>query len=367
MGQLSKTPKQIKMNISVILPAYNAADYIHDAIDSILQQQFKGTFELIIVNDCSTDKTSEILEAYRTDERVRIFKTERNTGYPGAMNLGLKHARGKYISRMDADDVVDPALLQMTFDFHEVMGDDVAFVSCRRYWISYSGKPYHKSYDSRGEHIREYWQDLIDRKRAFTDVGSLFRRSIAEAVGGYNDYQRSGMDVDLWLRIMEYTEKPCLTLIHPLVGKRLLPESIIFRPNTTNANNIPRELALFRRSRSLPPHHKPSKDWLAEVRKEFPENRNTIRKVSLSMEVALTNRWLGDQQGYLAFLRLSMKRNPLMTLKILLRSLLLGWKHDFIQGRPALEALTMKIGPGSKMTSTVSEMSLTDHSQSLQS
>ena len=60
------------MNISVILPAYNAADYIHDAIDSILQQQFKGTFELIIVNDCSTDKTPEILEAYRTDERVRL-------------------------------------------------------------------------------------------------------------------------------------------------------------------------------------------------------------------------------------------------------------------------------------------------------
>lgn len=355
------------MNISVILPAYNAADYIHDAIDSILQQQFKGSFELIIVNDCSTDGTADILERYRTDERVRIFKTERNLGYPGAMNLGLKQARGKYISRMDADDVVDPALLQMTFDFHEVMGEDIAFVSCKRYWISYSGKPYHKSYNSRGEHIREYWQDLIDRKRAFTDVGTLFRRSIAEAVGGYNNYQRSGMDVDLWLRIMEFTDKPCLTLIHPLVGKRLLPESIIFRPNTTNSNNIPRELALFRRSKSLPPHHKPSKDWLAEVRKEFPENRKTLRKVTLSMEVALINRWLGDQPGYQAFVKLSVKRNPFITLKILLRSLLFGWKHDFIKGRPALEPLTMKIGPGMSKTFTPTETSMAGLSQSLSS
>lgn len=333
------------MNISVILPAYNAADYIHQAIDSILRQQFKGSFELIIVNDCSTDNTPEILETYRTDERVRIFRTERNMGYPGAMNLGLKQARGKYIARMDADDVVDPALLQMTFDFHEVMGDDVAFVSCKRYWISYSGKPYHRAYDQTGAHIREHWRDLINRKRAFTDVGTLVRRHIIEAVGGYNDYQRSGMDVDLWLRIMEFTEKPCLTLIHPLVGKRLLPESIIFRPNTTNANNIPRELALFRTTRGLPPDFKPSKDWLAEVRKEFPENRKTLRKVTLSMEVAFINRWLGDRKGFYAFLKMSVQRNPMMTLKILMHNLLLGWKHDFIKGRPVLEPLTMNIGP----------------------
>lgn len=325
------------MEISVIMPAYNAEDFIQNAIESVLEQQFKGSFELIIVDDCSTDTTPEILEQYRRDERVRIMKTERNMGYPGAMNIGLKEARGKYISRMDADDVMESVLLQMTFDFHEVLGEDVAFVSCKRYWISYSGKPYHKSYDPNEQHIRETWSNLINRKRSFTDVGTLFRRALAEAVGGYNSYQRSGMDVDLWLRILEHTKKPCLTLVHPLVGKRLLPESIIFRPDTTNANNIPRELALLRTSRALPVNYKPSKDWLAEVKKEYPDNKKNLSKVTLSMEVAFINQWIGDTKGYRAFLRLSFNRNPFMTLKLLLHRVLFGWKHDFIKGLPKLE------------------------------
>lgn len=335
------------MDISVIMPAYNAADHIVDAIESVLEQQFKGSFELIIVNDCSGDSTPEILDKYRADKRVRIFKTERNLGYPGAMNLGLKQARGKYISRMDADDVMVPILLQMTFDFHEVLGEDVAFVSCKRYWISYSGKPYHKSYNPKEQHIRETWADLIKRKRSFTDVGTLFRRSLAEAVGGYNDYQRSGMDVDLWLRILEFTEKPCLTLVHPLVGKRLLPESIIFRPNTTNANNIPRELALLRTSRGLHVNYRPSKDWLAEVRKDFPDTKKNLSKVTLSMEVAFINQWLDDSKGFRAFLKLSFNRNPLMTIKLLLKKMIFGWKHDFIKGCPVIEPLPMLIGEAS--------------------
>jgi glycosyltransferase involved in cell wall biosynthesis len=357
----------MSMNISVILPAYNAQDYIVDAIESVLNQRFKGVFELIIVNDCSTDKTHEILNGYKQDHRVRILKTEKNLGYPGAMNLGLKHAQGKYISRMDADDVINPVLLQMTYDFHEVLGEDVAFVSCKRFWISYSGKPYHKSYDTHGQHIREYWDNLINRQRAFTDVGSLFRRSIALAIGGYNDYQRSGMDVDLWLRIMEHTGKPCLTLIHPLVGKRLLPDSIIFRKNTTNANNIPRELAMLRKSMSLAPDFKPSQEWLEKVRKEFPENRQALNKVTLSMEVALINRWLGDNIGFKSFLKLSMQRNPVMTLKILIRTLVFGWKHDFIKGRPDLEALTLKMSPEEIMSTVQWPLNVHQQKQPLES
>lgn len=332
------------MDISVIMPAYNAAAYIQDAIDSVLAQQFKGSFELIIVNDCSTDSTAEILERNLQDQRVRVLNTPKNGGYPGAMNLGLKEARGKYISRMDADDVMDPVLLQMTFDFHEIMGDDIAFVSTKRYWISYAGIPYHKKYDALEQHIHETWKDLVNRKRSFTDVGTLFRRNLAEAVGGYNEYQRSGMDVDLWLRILEYTGKTCLTLVHPLVGKRLLPESIIFRPNTTNANNIPRELALLRTSRGLHANYKPTKDWLEDMKKEYPENPKTLRKVTLSMEVAQINWWLGDKKGFYSFLKLSLSRNMLMTMKILTRHMLFGWKNEFIKGRPTLEPTTFKIG-----------------------
>lgn len=339
------------MKISVIIPSYNAADYIQQAVENVLEQNFNDNFELIIVDDCSTDSTLAILESYRSNKRVRILKTDRNLGYPGAMNLGLSFARGKYISRMDADDVVNPLLLQMTFNFHEALGEDVAFVSSKRFWISHSGYTYHKIYDASAMHIHEYWEDLINRNRLFTDVGTLFKRNIAEAVGGYNDYQRSGMDVDLWLRMMEYTGKPCLTLIHPLVGKRLVPDSIIFRPNTTNANNVPRELALLRKSRKLPPDYKPSKDWLTKVRKDNLEDRKSSRKVRMTMEVALINRWLGERKGFIAFLKLSLKRNPLVTMKILIQSRLFGWKHDFIKGSPNLELMMLNISAGQHLPS----------------
>ena len=325
------------MNISVILPAYNAEKFIRQAIDSVLAQDFKGTWELIVVNDQSTDGTAKIVAAYEQTSRVRLFHTDRNVGYPTAMNLGLSHARGTYICRMDADDVMNPSLLRMTHDFHEIMGDDVAFVSCKRYWISYSGKPYYKMAEPGQEHQREYWEDLINRKRQFTDVGSLYRRRLAEEIGGYNTYERSGMDVDFWLRMMEHTGKPCLTLSHPLVGKRLLPASIIFRPATTTNNNIPRELALLRQREGLPADHRPTSEWLEKVRREIPQEKKTSGKVSMSVDIAMINLWLKDYQGFSAFLMMSFKRNPLQTTRILIRHSIFGWFHDFIEGQPELE------------------------------
>jgi glycosyltransferase involved in cell wall biosynthesis len=341
------------MKISVILPAYNAERFIRQSIESVLGQDTRETFELIVVDDCSTDGTADILRSYGNDERIRVYRTERNGGYPTAMNLGLSHARGKYISRMDADDVMNPALLRLTHDFHEVLGEDVAFVSSKRYWISYAGKPYHKDYDAGQDHQREYWEDLIDRKRNFTDVGSLYLRSLAEAIGGYNTYERSGMDVDFWLRIMEHTGKPCLTLCHPLVGKRLLPDSIIFRPNTTNANNIPRELALYRKNQGLPAGYRPTSDWLEKTRRNFPENKAVRQKVSMPVDIAMINLWLRDYRGFLAFLRLSLSRNPGHTMKILLRHGIFGWYHDFNDGAPNLAPVAMRVSAGRGPDKTV--------------
>ena len=335
------------MNISVILPAYNAEKFIRQAIDSVLAQDFKGSWELIVVNDQSTDGTAKILAGYAEDPRVRVFHTNKNGGYPTAMNLGLSHARGNYISRMDADDVMNPSLLRMTHDFHEIMGDDVAFVSCKRYWISYSGKPYYKMAEPGQEHQREYWQDLINRKRQFTDVGSLYRRRLAEEIGGYNTYERSGMDVDFWLRMMEHTGKPCLTLCHELVGKRLLPASIIFRPATTVNNNIPRELALLRRREGLPADHRPTSEWLDNVRREIPAEKKVAGKVSMPVDIAMINLWLKDYRGFGAFLLMAFKRNPVQTTRILIRHSIFGWFHDFIEGQPPIEALPLQISaPG---------------------
>src|SRR3954469_1098404 len=93
--------------VSVIMPVYNARAYVAEAIDSVLAQTF-GDFELILVDDGSTDGSLDILRGYeKRDPRVRVISRP-NTGIVGALNDGLKLARGEFIARIDADDASLP-------------------------------------------------------------------------------------------------------------------------------------------------------------------------------------------------------------------------------------------------------------------
>lgn len=103
--------------ISVILPAYNAEKYLREAIDSILAQTYTN-FELLVINDGSTDKTEEIILSY-SDSRIRYIKNEENLKLIKTLNKGIDLARGKYIARMDADDISLPCRLEKELDFME--------------------------------------------------------------------------------------------------------------------------------------------------------------------------------------------------------------------------------------------------------
>lgn len=93
-----------KPSISVIVPVYNAAGCLHRSLRSVLRQTLPD-FELIVVDDCSTDESAEILRDYRAlDDRVRVFSTAKNGGPGAARNVGLGHARGRYIAFLDSDD-----------------------------------------------------------------------------------------------------------------------------------------------------------------------------------------------------------------------------------------------------------------------
>lgn len=97
-------------SVSVVMPAYNAEKYLREAIDSILAQTYTD-FELIIINDGSTDATKEIIQSY-TDPRIVYIENEVNSGICVTLNKGLDAARGKYIARMDSDDIALPNRLE---------------------------------------------------------------------------------------------------------------------------------------------------------------------------------------------------------------------------------------------------------------
>lgn len=103
--------------ISVILPVYNAATFLKDAIDSLLSQTYTD-FELLIYDDGSTDNSRSIIDTYHDTRIVRHY-SDTNQGLIAVLNKGLLEAKGKYIARMDADDISLPDRFKMQFDFME--------------------------------------------------------------------------------------------------------------------------------------------------------------------------------------------------------------------------------------------------------
>jgi len=128
--------------VTVLMPVYNGEKYIREAIESILRQTFTD-FEFLIVNDGSTDKSIEIIQSYN-DSRIKLVNNERNLGLIATLNKGLDLARGKYIARMDCDDISLPERLKKQVEFMnthpevgacgtrvKTIGDKVCIRECR--------------------------------------------------------------------------------------------------------------------------------------------------------------------------------------------------------------------------------------------
>lgn len=117
-------------DISVIMSVYNGEAYLEEAIESIINQTFKN-WELIVINDCSTDSTPEILSSLSNkDERIKVHTNEVNLRLPTSLNKAISLSSGKYIARMDADDISLPNRLEKQYRFMEE-NSDVALSSCR--------------------------------------------------------------------------------------------------------------------------------------------------------------------------------------------------------------------------------------------
>ncbi len=120
----------MKPSISVIMSVYNGEEYLSEAIESVIGQTFKN-WELIIINDCSKDKTAEILADFASkDERIKVHTNEVNLKLPTSLNRAISESSGKYIARMDADDICLPERLEKQFKFMEE-NPDVSLSSCR--------------------------------------------------------------------------------------------------------------------------------------------------------------------------------------------------------------------------------------------
>lgn len=107
--------------VSIIMPSYNTAKYILDSINSVLSQTYRN-FELIIVDDCSTDNTDEAVKPFLSDNRIRYLKNEKNSGAAVSRNYALREAKGKWIAFLDSDDLWEKDKLEKQISFMEKNG-----------------------------------------------------------------------------------------------------------------------------------------------------------------------------------------------------------------------------------------------------
>jgi glycosyltransferase involved in cell wall biosynthesis len=187
------------------MPAHNTGPLVADAILSVLRQTYED-FELIVVDDGSTDETAAEARAFTADPRVRVIE-QANGGPSAARNAGIALARGEYISMLDSDDMWLPRYLEvMAAALH---GDPAAGLAYTDAWVlddqtgrirrttmmHYQRPPAHPPADS-----ERFLHLLLDRNFVYTSV--TVRRSVLEAVGGFNERLWTGEDWELWLRIV---------------------------------------------------------------------------------------------------------------------------------------------------------------------
>ncbi len=182
--------------VSVIMPAYNAEKYIAQAIESILGQTYKD-FELIIINDCSCDRTEEIILSY-DDPRIVYVKNEQNLGVAKTLNVGLEIAKGEYIARMDADDMSLPQRFAKQVAFLNA-NEDVAVLGTNVETFNETGTI------CTGWSATDPEQMKVDMLFAcgLAHPSVMMRTNVIRQLGGYAPDYHGLEDYELWCRVLE--------------------------------------------------------------------------------------------------------------------------------------------------------------------
>ena len=193
--------------ISVIIPTYNCAEYIAEAIDSVLNQTFTD-FEIIVVDDGSTDETAAIMKRY--GDKVRYIR-QKNNGPAVARNLGINTARGEFIAFLDADDIWHPEKLEIQHHYLEEHTEcALVYANCSTFTETGLKTA---AYD--GTHRKVYSGNIFDRlyRRNFIAcISVMLRKECLETTGLFPEHfdKATSEDWHLWLRIAYHFPIGCI-------------------------------------------------------------------------------------------------------------------------------------------------------------
>jgi glycosyltransferase involved in cell wall biosynthesis len=200
--------------VSIILPVRNGAIFLDQAIASVLSQTYCN-FELLIIDNGSTDGSYAISQKYpSTDSRVSLHRCEK-VGIVNAINLGLSLSTGKYIARIDCDDIWLPYKLEVQMEYL-LQNPNIALLGSSVEIINSEGN-LHNNQNSFNSQKPLKWEEIrrnLSVKNLFCHSSVVFNREVAIAVGGYRNYYPHSEDYELWCRIAkEFPSEICSDIL----------------------------------------------------------------------------------------------------------------------------------------------------------
>lgn len=180
------------LTVSVVVPAYNHAKYLREAIESVLAQDYPRV-ELIVLDDGSTDDTREVLRSF--SPACFYWETQQNMGQAGTLNKGWRMAAGDVLAYLSADDVLCPGAISAAVEILR-SNADVACTYCDFHLISTDSKVVRTMQTGEFDYLRMVLQMIT-----VPGPGAFFRRAAFEAAGGWNPAYRQMPDLEFWLRL----------------------------------------------------------------------------------------------------------------------------------------------------------------------
>ena len=212
------------MDVSIVITTYNYENYIKNCLESCLNQKTSLDYEIIVINDGSTDNTSKILNSYKGIERLSLIEIK-NSGIEKASNKGFSMAKGKFIVRLDADDLLTTKFLESYSDL----------IKNEKYDFLYSD---YFVIDADGNIVEEMCLPEFSKKEIFSRgdflaTGTLYRRDLLDSLGGYEELiVNSGLEnYEYILRLIE----------NGSVGKHLKKKLFKYRRHQKNLSNLQKD------------------------------------------------------------------------------------------------------------------------------
>jgi len=280
--------------VSVIIPAYNRAQYIQQTVESVLNQTYNPV-ELIVVDDGSSDGTLELLTEYGDRLRLLTHENRVNKGQSASINLGMRYASGKYLAILDSDDYWAPNKLEVLVSFLEE-NPDVGLVYSNGYGVSATGEVLY-------EFLPRDHRETNDPNRVLLNCytllpnNSVVRKDVIDGVGVFEEAFRAAQDHDMLIRLAENTKFA------------FVPEFLFYyrrHPDSISAKNA---LSRWRNGFEI----------LRRAEARYPYRRSTIRKRRALLNYRLGQTYLraGSKVRALPHFFVAGVLDPIRSIKVL--------------------------------------------------